>query len=339
MAVSTGAVSRGRAGERAARIGRSLSRAFRAARPYVIGLHGIRSLLAGSWVLMCRIARWVRVGGFIEVFAPARAKRRKEAQQLEKKQAAAPAPGARRGKKARRDAERPAAARRQDQAQEGDDWEPPGWLLRSGGLLFMAYLVVYLTWSVLVWSMSAVGVCWCVLAWMCSPPMAVSPRGAPSNTVPPEAESVVNESSGEQLPLTAEQIADRFRLCVEHAVAARWAENIRGRRQGVHVEDLLAELRASGQISSPRWDTEALAGYLRALGIPVRDPLSLTVNGKKFNRVGIHHDDLAKHLGRFPRLPPHSVPDLTPTDEEFERPAGPPPAPGPHDREEVLQTT
>jgi hypothetical protein len=96
---------------------------------------------------------------------------------------------------------------------------------------------------------------------------------------------------------------------IEHAVAAnRHHRN----RQGVHIRELLEGLQHHGALTG--WKPEDLRRHLEALEIPVRDGIGIIIDGKKYNRPGVHHDDLSKALGRAPVLPPHLVPDRTPVE-------------------------
>jgi len=306
---------------------RRLSRPFEAALPYVVGAHGIHSLLTGSWVLVRKLATWVADGDFLQVFAPARAAKR-DAKPATKRAPAKDekAPGRRRKAKAKKSATPAANGPSKTPTAPAEEKDLPPWAVRLGSLALGAFLIAYEGREAPVWTASAAALCWCAAAWMYSPapePTAAADADAePTDAEDAEPAAGDDDVPGEQRPLTAEETAARYRLCVEHAVAARYAEGVRGMMQGVHIQDLLTGLRAEGRVSDPRLDTTALARYLRLIGIPIRDPLPLKVNRKTVNRVGVHHDDLAAYLGRTPRLPPHLVPDLTPC----EGPPGPAPA-------------
>ncbi|MFD7829186.1 hypothetical protein [Kitasatospora sp. NPDC059803] len=317
---------------------RRLSEAFTRALPYVAGAHGLKSLVTGSWVIITKTGTWVVEGDAVRVFLPRRADKRDA-----KKAADAQARKAKQEKKAAKNPKTQEPEQEREAPAGGGHSEPPPWLIRLGGLGLGGYLIAYTGWSSPAWSVPAVLIPWCALAWMHSPAPAPPATEDPAETKEaagddgvyeegedeegvdedepydePQEHETADGTDDEQEPeqpvrLTAAQIADRFRLYVEHTVAARWEEGVRGLRQGVHIEDMLTDLRQRGLIADERWDTQSLGAYLRALGIPLRDPLSLTVSGRKVNRVGVHHDDLAQHLGHTPHPPPHRVPDPTPT--------------------------
>ncbi|MFB8290646.1 hypothetical protein [Kitasatospora purpeofusca] len=330
------------------RVARALSATFHAALPYVVGVQAMKSLALGTWVIVRKTVVWIIDGDALEIFAPGIVRKRKAKVAAAKKAKAAPArvggkvkagAGARRPKGS--GAKRPPASvvkeklAPQTQPQQGEGKELPGWMLRLGGLLFGGFLVVYyLPHNPAIW-MPIVLVPWAAAAWVYAPvpaPKAEKPK--PEQEQPEEEPEEVFEDddeldeddpageqeAGEQRVLSPEQIADCFRVYVEHAVAARYAEGVRGIRQGVHLEDMLADLKHQTLISDPAWDTTALAAYFRRIGIPLRDPLPLTVAGKKRNRIGVDFKELSAVLGREPRLPPHLVPDNTPQ----EAPVGPP---------------
>ncbi|MGK4581375.1 hypothetical protein [Kitasatospora sp. HPMI-4] len=332
--------------EEATEVRRRLSEAAAWTRPYLINAHSIKSLVIGSVVLISKTCTWVVEGDALRVFFPHGADKR------DAKKAAAEA--ARKAKQAKKTAKKSKTEEpepeKPDSAADSGHGEPPAWLIRLGGLGLGIYLIIYTGWSSPAWSVPAVAIPWCALAWMYSPTTpaaaeeAAGEEDAGGDSVyedePYDEDDEVGEEEDEEEPydeageegeedavveappLSPEEIADRFRRYVEHMVAARWAEGVRGRRQGVHVEDMLTDLKERGLITDEQWDTPSLGAYLRALGIPLRDPLSLTVNGRKVNRVGVHYEELTRHLGRTPHLPPHLVPDRT----AEEPPVGPAPA-------------
>ncbi|WP_149037956.1 hypothetical protein [Kitasatospora sp. MBT63] len=321
------------------RVARALSATFHAALPYVVGIQAMKSLALGTWVIARKTVVWIIDGDALEIFAPGIVRKRKAKAAAAKKAKAAPARvggKAKAGASARRPkgsgAKRPPASAvkekpaPQTQPQQAEGKELPGWMLRLGGLLFGGFLVVYyLPHNPAIW-MPIVLVPWAAAAWVYAPlpaPKAEKPKPEQEQEQPEEEqeEAFEDDPAGEQRVLSPEQIADRFRMYVEHAVAARYAEGVRGIRQGVHLEDMLADLKQRGLIADPAWDTTALAAYFRRIGIPLRDPLPLTVAGKKRNRIGVDFKELSAALGREPLLPPHLVPDNTPQ----EAPAGPPP--------------
>ncbi|WP_328434542.1 hypothetical protein [Streptomyces sp. NBC_00425] len=117
-----------------------------------------------------------------------------------------------------------------------------------------------------------------------------------------------------------EVVRDRLTRYVEQRVAAGAAghtEGVRGR--GARVDDLLAEQQANGGL--PGMERKDMIELLEEAGITVREQMSFTVMEetetgevkRKRNMPGVHVEDLAKDLGRTPQLPPHLVPDLTPT--------------------------
>jgi hypothetical protein len=99
-------------------------------------------------------------------------------------------------------------------------------------------------------------------------------------------------------------------------VAANHAENVKGR--GARVDDLLAEQQAHGGLVG--LDRNAFEELLTKAGITWREQMKFRVledcDGSpewvKKNCHGVHVEDLARDLGRRPRLPSHLVPDITP---------------------------
>ncbi len=136
---------------------------------------------------------------------------------------------------------------------------------------------------------------WMVAAWMHAPA-----RRRPRPCVMATSTTNDHEMLGESEEKPPEQLNLAAR--VEHAVAHAKTAG----RHGVHLSQLLADLHADGHLADAT--VTDLGAHLRALDIPIRDSLRVAT----LNRVGIHHDDLRKHLGHTPRLPPHMVPDLTP---------------------------
>ncbi|MFF8506761.1 hypothetical protein ACF064_01610 [Streptomyces sp. NPDC015492] len=92
------------------------------------------------------------------------------------------------------------------------------------------------------------------------------------------------------------------------------------KRKGVHTKSLLALLHAQGMLTD--WDEADLRSKIGDLGITVRRQLNI----KGSNGFGIHIDDLARDLGRTPRLPAEMIPDHTPGAPPTTTPSEEPPA-------------
>jgi hypothetical protein len=143
-------------------------------------------------------------------------------------------------------------------------------------------------------------VAWCAAAWTFAPVRPVKPTTRDDHETLGEPDEDQN-SGTDSNAVEAEAAMHRF---VEHAIAAAKHHG----RHGAHLSELLAALHRGGRLQ--HWSVTDLGAYLRQIGIPVRDSVRV---GKK-TRVGVHHTDLRKHLGRAPVLPPEMVPDLTPAE-------------------------
>ncbi|MDH6129386.1 hypothetical protein [Kitasatospora sp. GP82] len=342
------------------RVARVLSEVFRAALPYVIGVRGTLSLVTGTYVIVKNTVIWVWSGNGMELFAPGIARRReaKATAQRAAQRATAkakgkavpgkPTPRPKAGAGKRRAAKpvpvEDKAPQEQPQGIEGKEIPAP--LLRLMGLgLGVSLVVYYMPDNPAVW-MPLVLVPWAVAAWTYAPvaePKAAKPKQEQANDEDADWDDEedglsAEQEAGGQRVLSAEEVEATFRLYVEHKVAARYAEGVRGIKQGVHIEDMLADLKTQNLISDPAWNTSALASYLRRIGIPLRDPLPLTVAGKKLNRIGVDFKELTQALGREPRLPPCPVPDLTPREDPEPAPSTPSASPAQGRREDRQPT-
>ncbi|MFD9692669.1 hypothetical protein ACFWXO_43715 [Kitasatospora sp. NPDC059088] len=332
------------------RVTRVLSRAFNAARPYIIGIQAVKSLAVGTFIIVKKTVFWIVDGNALELFAPGIVRKRERKAKAAKAAARAKAKAASGGPKPkgrgpRRRPAKPANAKEkppqeQPESQLPEGKELPAWLLRAGGLLFAGFLIVYyIPHNPVIW-MPALLVPWALAAWVYAPlpaPKANEQEQADDEDEafedddlveagPPEVQEAGEQGAGERRVLSAEEIEAQFWLYVENTVATRWAEGVRGIKQGVHLEDMLADLKARNMISDPAWDTATLASYFRRIGIPLRDPLPLSVAGKKINRIGVGFKELTHTLGREPLRPPHLAVDRTPRDDAFPAPGAPPPA-------------
>jgi hypothetical protein len=148
---------------------------------------------------------------------------------------------------------------------------------------------------------------WVVLALMHGHPPAAAGKGPATRN---DHEMDAGEQSPEHSDPAAEEDLAEF---VEHALAVAKSNG----HHGVHLSTLLHTLHHHGAVTN--WTVPDLGARLRSIGLPLRD-----VRVGTRNRVGIHHDDLRKHLGRTPRTPPHMVPDLTRPDTPVQAPAGAP---------------
>ncbi|MFI0742508.1 hypothetical protein ACH4PU_31190 [Streptomyces sp. NPDC021100] len=104
-----------------------------------------------------------------------------------------------------------------------------------------------------------------------------------------------------------------FGAFVEHNVAAAVTQG----RKGIHTDALLKLLHEHDMLTD--WKEPDIRTTCDRLGIPWRRQMS--VQGR--NYFGIHADDLTKHLGRRPQLPPEMVPDLTPSPSPEKTPSSP----------------
>ncbi|MXM66779.1 hypothetical protein GR925_25940 [Streptomyces sp. HUCO-GS316] len=111
-----------------------------------------------------------------------------------------------------------------------------------------------------------------------------------------------------------------LRAFVEDRVTAGAAGHTKGvKGRGARLDDLLAEQQANGGLIG--LDRNAFRDLLERAGITIREQMKFRVledteNGPKWRQKtppGVHIEDLARDLGRTPRLPAHLVPDLTPT--------------------------
>ncbi|MFB8236233.1 hypothetical protein ACFC58_06735 [Kitasatospora purpeofusca] len=341
------------------RVARALSAAFRAALPYVVGIRAMKSLATGTWFIVKNTVVWIIDGNALEIFAPGIVRKRKAkaaaqtalAKGKGKGKAVLDEPKSQGSGDSRLPVKTDEVKERTSQKQplqiEGKELPAP--VLRLGGLLFGGFLVVYhMPHNPAIW-MPAVLVPWATAAWVYAPvtePKADKPKQEQQSDEkdegghfeedeyleedgPLKAGESGEQESGERRVLSAEEIEARFWLYVENTVAVRYAEGVRGIRQGVHVEDMVAELKEKKLISDPAWDTAALASYFRRIGIPLRDPLPLTVRGKKRNRIGVDFKELTRTLGREPRRPPHLAVDRTPQEDPLPGPPGGAPGAGP----------
>lgn len=114
-------------------------------------------------------------------------------------------------------------------------------------------------------------------------------------------------------------VRESLRLFVEQEVAAGHAGYIEGvKGKGASVDHLLAKQQSNGGL--PGMERKGMIALLEEVGIPVREQMKFRVlegaptgpKWKEKNVPGVHFDDLAKALGRAPRLPAHLVPDNTP---------------------------
>ncbi|MEV7775450.1 hypothetical protein [Kitasatospora sp. NPDC086791] len=326
-------------------VARVLSRAFSAARPYIIGIQAVKSLATGTFIIVKKTVFWIVDGNALELFAPGivrkRERKAKAAKAAAKAKTASGGPKPK-GRGPRRRPAKPADARektpqKQPESQLPEGKEIPAWMLRAGGLIFAGFLIVYyIPHNPAIW-MPALFVPWALAAWAYAPvsaPMADEQEQADDEDEafedehlaedgPSEDQEAGERGAGERRVLSAEEIEAQFWLYVENTVATRWAEGVRGVKQGVHLEEMLADLKARNMISDPAWDTAALAGYLRRIGIPLRDPLPLSVAGKKRNRIGVGYKELTQTLGREPLRPPHLAVDRTPREDPFPAPGAP----------------
>ncbi|AUY51262.1 hypothetical protein [Streptomyces sp. CB01881] len=141
-------------------------------------------------------------------------------------------------------------------------------------------------------------------------PFALAVRAVPAELVaatplvlPIASASVVepgDEQESELVLVDSGEWRDDLRLYVEHAVAHA---DLQG-RAGVHVVDLLNGLQESGRYLG--FTKSSFPAKLRDAGLPVT---GISIKGD--NQLGVRYDQLAKELGRSPRLPAHLVPDLT----------------------------
>ena len=161
---------------------------------------------------------------------------------------------------------------------------------------------------------------WCVAA-MC---FAVATPEDDQETAGEEELEDDDETPGEEDEGQAEDAwedaREKLRVFVERRateVAAGHVEGVKGK--GVRVDDLLAEQQRNGALLGV--SRSGMIDLLQGAGITVRSQMSFRVledtgNGQEWvkkNVPGVHVEDLAKDLKRTPRLPPHLVPDLTPT--------------------------
>jgi hypothetical protein len=211
-----------------------------------------------------------------------------------------------------------------DSPDQGSEWPTP---VRRGGVLLLVCagiwhqgkdtpVAVAIT-VVTVWSVSAL----------------YSSRSGKTSTEPvnhaekpdevqDEAGHALNdhEISGEtEEKPTREQAAVRLARYVEHAVAA--AKHLHN-KMGVHTETLLDGINRTEGLRAAlldplapdggEWDVPGLNAALTALGIPVHNRgFKLMIDGKQRVRAGVRYDELAKHLGRRPILPPAIAEDRT----------------------------
>ncbi|MFB7673133.1 hypothetical protein ACFC26_17165 [Kitasatospora purpeofusca] len=346
------------------RVARALSAAFRAALPYVVGIRAMKSLATGTWFIVKNTVVWIVDGNALEIFAPGIVHKRKA--KAAAQTALAKGKGKGKGKTVldepesqgggdsrlpvKTDEVKERTSQKQPLQIEGKELPAP--VLRLGGLLFGGFLVVYhMPHNPAIW-MPAVLVPWATAAWVYAP--VTEPKQEQQSDKkdesghfeedeyleedgPLKAGEPGEQESGERRVLSAEEIEARFWLYVENTVAARYAEGVRGIRQGVHVEDMVAELKEKKLISDPAWDTAALASYFRRIGIPLRDPLPLTVKGKKRNRIGVDFKELTQTLGREPRRPPHLAVDHTPQEDPLPGPPGGAPGAAPDPSQRVRE--
>ncbi|MFM9452359.1 hypothetical protein [Streptomyces europaeiscabiei] len=115
-------------------------------------------------------------------------------------------------------------------------------------------------------------------------------------------DQLLGEDAGqpERLPLPLD---DWLPLYVEYSVAL----SHRIGRKGIHLVDLL-QVAQEKHNRLLGWDPTRMRVECERLGIPVNKK---GINIRNKNTIGVRYDELEKALGRTPRVPPSTVPDLT----------------------------
>lgn len=171
-------------------------------------------------------------------------------------------------------------------------------LITAGGVvvqLVRPYMPIIAAVAVVAWLIAAV-----LLAHRPSPKNDQEKSGGEA---PPEARSEA------ELQADWEARKAAFLKFAEDRVAAGAAGRLRAKGRGIPVDTLLYELQDLGSV--PDWERKDMIAHLEKCGISVRPQMHFTVAGDKKTPPGVHVDDLAKVLGRPPRLTPPHVPDRT----------------------------
>lgn len=156
---------------------------------------------------------------------------------------------------------------------------------------------------------------WSAAALMHAPPRRRKPTPGVASDTPNDQEPGEPAPTPDPTDPRAQHLAEQQLIeYIEHQVAAARSQG----HHGVHLAAILTGLHQRGDLTD--WTTSDLGSRLRQAGIPIRP--SLRVGPKVL--AGVHHQDLAQHLGRAPRLPPHLVPDLTPVEDPVGAPGGAP---------------
>ncbi|MGW3425656.1 hypothetical protein [Streptomyces phaeochromogenes] len=208
-------------------------------------------------------------------------------------------------------------------ADEVSEWPTP---VRRGGLLLVIAGGVWhegkdnpitvAAVAVTAWSAAAL-----IASWYrdedCEPTELAGEQSKEPESAPQD-DHEKSEEAGEKP--TFEQATARLARYVEHAVAA--AHHMH-KHKGVHTETLLDGINRTEGLRAvlldpldPQgkdWDVPRLNAAFAEIGIPVHSKgFKLIIDGRQRVRAGVRYDQLEKHLGRRPVLPPSLAVDHTP---------------------------
>ncbi len=181
-------------------------------------------------------------------------------------------------------------------------------LERIGGSLAAAGVAMYEVHLYAVVCAPAVVVAWSVGALMLAPVRPRRPAPRLATTLNDQEIQAGEQQPNETEAITPEAAEKAMLLVVEQTLAIAKSHG----KHGTHLSTILSVLHTHGRLT--HWTVTDLGAYLRHIGVPVRD----SVRVGQTTRVGVHWDDLRRHLSRAPHLPPHMVPDLTPAEAEPE---------------------
>ncbi|MEU7323360.1 hypothetical protein ABZ682_22835 [Streptomyces griseoviridis] len=137
----------------------------------------------------------------------------------------------------------------------------------------------------------------------------------PQEDTPEEVDEERQQQKGEPWPVARDRL---LRFVEERVASGAGGHNSKVKGKGARLDDLLAELQENNALQS--MDRKGFMVLLDTADIPYREQMKFRVfeetgagaEWKQKNVPGVHADDLAKHLGRPPRLPACLVPSFGP---------------------------